>query len=77
MTDVLFPRLSEKQPDAEGVLATWLVATGDHVAAGQLIGEVMVDKVAADVFASATGRIELLVAEEQVVRQGEAIARVD
>jgi hypothetical protein len=35
---VLFPRLSEKEPDAEGVLATWFVSDGDQVASGQLLG---------------------------------------
>jgi pyruvate/2-oxoglutarate dehydrogenase complex dihydrolipoamide acyltransferase (E2) component len=77
MTDILFPRLSEEQPDAEGALATWFVADGDHVAAGQLIAEVMVDKVSGEVSAPAGGRIHLLVAEEQTVRQGDAIAQVD
>ena len=76
MTEVPFPRLSEK-PDAEGVLATWFVADGDPVGEGQLIGEVMVDKVSGEVHATASGRIHILVAEEQVVRQGQAIAQVD
>jgi pyruvate/2-oxoglutarate dehydrogenase complex dihydrolipoamide acyltransferase (E2) component len=77
MTDILFPRLSQEQPDAEGALATWFVADGDHVAEGQLIAEVMVDKVSGEVTAPAAGRIHLLVAEEQTARQGEPIAHVD
>ena len=43
MADVLFPRLSEEEPTAEGVLATWFVGDGDQVASGQLLGEVMVE----------------------------------
>jgi pyruvate/2-oxoglutarate dehydrogenase complex dihydrolipoamide acyltransferase (E2) component len=77
MTEVLFPRLSQEHPDAEGALATWFVANGDHVAEGQLIAEVMVDKVSGEVTAPAAGRIHLLVAEEQTARQGDAIAQVD
>jgi pyruvate/2-oxoglutarate dehydrogenase complex dihydrolipoamide acyltransferase (E2) component len=77
MTDILFPRLSHEQADAEGALATWFVADGDHVAEGQLVAEVMVDKVAAEVSAPAAGQIHLLVAEEQTVRQGDAIAQVE
>jgi pyruvate/2-oxoglutarate dehydrogenase complex dihydrolipoamide acyltransferase (E2) component len=77
MTDILFPRLSQEQPDAEGALATWFVADGDHVAKGQLVAEVMVDKVSGEVTAPADGRIHLLVAEEQTARQGEAIAQLD
>ncbi|GEO95181.1 hypothetical protein KTU01_13040 [Kocuria turfanensis] len=44
MTDVLFPSLHESDPETEGVLATWFVADGDTVAAGQLLGEVQVDR---------------------------------
>lgn len=77
MTDVRFPQLSEEQPDAEGVLATWLVGDGDQVVSGQLLGEVMVEKVSGEVLAPAAGRVRLLVAEDQTARQGEVIARVE
>jgi len=77
MAEVVFPRLSEKEPDAEGVLATWFVSDGDQVASGQLLGEVMVDKAAGEVLAPAAGRVHLLVGEYQTARQGEVIARVD
>jgi len=77
MAEVVFPRLSEKEPDAEGVLATWFVGDGDQVATGQLLGEVMVEKVSGEVLAPAAGRIRLLVAEDQTAHQGEVIARVD
>ncbi len=72
--NILFPQLSQEQPDAEGVLATWFVSDGDQVAAGQLIGEVMVEKVSGDVHAPASGRVHLLVAEDQIARQGDVIA---
>ena len=77
MTDVRFPQLSQEQPDAEGVLATWFVSDGDQVASGQLLGEVMVEKVSGEVLAPATGRVRLLVAEDQTARQGVVIARVE
>ena len=77
MTDVRFPQLSQEQPDAEGVLATWFVGDGDQVASGQLLGEVMVEKVSGEVLAPAAGRVRLLVAEDQTVRQGVVIARVE
>ncbi len=77
MADVVFPRLSEQDPIAEGVLATWFVSDGDQVANGQLLGEVMVDKVSGEVVAPAAGQVRLLVAEEQTARQGDVIARVD
>ena len=77
MADVLFPRLSEKEPTAEGVLATWFVGDGEQVASGQLLGEVMVDKVSGDVVAPTAGRVRLLVGEDQTARQGDVIAEVD
>ena len=77
MADVLFPRLSEQEPTAEGVLATWFVSDGDQVAGGQLLGEVMVEKVSGEVIAPTSGRVRLLVSEDQAARQGEVIAQVD
>ena len=76
MADVLFPKLSEEEPNAEGVLATWFVSDGDQVASGQLLGEVMVEKVSGEVTAPMSGRVHLLVSEDQAVRQGEVIAQV-
>ena len=77
MADVLFPRLSEKEPTAEGVLATWFVGDGEQVASGQLLGEVMVDKVSGEVVAPSSGRVRLLVGEDQIARQGDVIAQVE
>ncbi len=77
MADVLFPRLSEEEPTAEGVLATWFVSDGDQVASGQLLGEVMVEKVSGEVVAPTSGRVRLLVGEDETARQGDIIAQVD
>lgn len=77
MTDVLFPALSKETPDAEGVLATWFVSDGAAVAADQLLAEVQVDKVTAEVTAPAAGVVHLLVKEEDPVRQGVPIARIE
>ncbi len=76
MTDVVFPRLSDKQPDAEGVVATWLVDDGAPVSEGDLVGEVMVEKVSGELHAPASGTIHLHVAEEEVTRQGRVIATI-
>lgn len=77
MTEVRFPSLSEEKPDAEGVLATWFVTEGSAVAADQLIAEVQVDKVSAEVLAPTAGTVHLLVEEEAAVKQGEPIARIE
>ncbi len=77
MTDVVFPPLSAERPEAEGVLATWFVADGEHVRVDQLIAEVQVDKVSAEVPAPVSGTIHLLVGEDEAVVQGTPIARID
>ena len=77
MTDVLFPPLSKENSETDGILATWYVADGSAVAADQLIAEVQVDKVSADVLAPTAGTVRLLVEEEATVKQGSPIAQID
>lgn len=76
MTEVTFPQMSPERPDATGVLATWYAADGDAVTAGQLVGEVQMDKVDAEVFAPVTGTITLLADEGAELAQGAIIARI-
>jgi len=76
MTEVLFPQLSDEDPDGEGVLATWFVDEGATVAGGDLIAEVMVEKVTGEVRAPASGAIHLTVSEDDVVRQRSVIATI-
>ena len=77
MTDVPFPVVSAKDPDAEGILATWFVADGEQVSEGDLLAEVAVDKVDMEITAPAAGTIRLLVNEGEAARQGSVIARLD
>lgn len=76
-TDVPFPVLSAEHRDAEGVVSTWFVNDGETVTADQVIAEVQVDKVSADVPAPRAGTVRVLVPEEAVVRQGRPIARIE
>ena len=77
MTDVLFPPLSKETPDAEGLLVSWYVDEGATVTADQVVAEVQVDKVSAEVVAPSTGVLHRLVEEETAVRQGGLIGRID
>ena len=77
MTDVAFPPLSKQAPDAEGVLATWFVEDGDTVQEDQLLAEVQVDKVSAEIPAPVSGVVRRLVEQDTVVRQGTPIARIE
>ena len=77
MTSIVFPRLSDKDPDGEGVVATWFVDDGATVTVGQLVAEVAVEKVDAEVFAPADGIISITVGEGAAARQGAPIATID
>lgn len=76
MVDVPFPPLSQSEPDKEGVVATWFVAEGETVVAGQLLAEVQMDKVSAEVDSPADGVVHLTVAEQVPLRQGQQIATI-
>jgi len=77
MTEVRFPPLSKESATAEGVVSTWFVTDGEGVHADQLLAEVQVDKVAAEVPAPCDGTVHLLVTEGGAVAQGSPIARID
>lgn len=62
--------------DETGALSTWFVKNGEQVTEGDLIGELMSDKVTFEVLAPASGPITLLVEAEQEVRIGETLARI-
>ena len=75
--EVSFPILSRENPDAEGVLATCLVEEGETVRQDQLIAEVQLDKVSAEIDAPQAGIVRHLAAEGAVVRQGANIAVIE
>ena len=75
--EVIFPVMSKDDPTGEGVIGTWFALDGETVSEGQLIAEVQVDKVSADVYAPATGVIRHRVAEEASTNQGAVIADIE
>ena len=75
--EVVFPVMSQDDPTGEGVVGTWFALDGEHVTQGQLIAEVQVDKVSADVEAPAAGVLRHRVAEEAASNQGAVIAIIE
>ncbi len=73
---MLFPKLSSN-PNTEGVVVTWFVGQGDMVARDQLIAEVQVDKVDAEVLAPVAGTIQIITNEGEVTYQSSVIAQID
>ena len=74
-TPVKIPALGESV--TSGVIATWLVADGDFVEAGQPIFELETDKVTAEGNADVSGVIALKAAEGDEVEVGHVVAEID
>lgn len=62
--------------DSEGSISSWFYAEGDRVEAGDLLAEVMNEKVASELIALAGGTLEILVEAEQPVTKGQIVARI-
>jgi pyruvate/2-oxoglutarate dehydrogenase complex dihydrolipoamide acyltransferase (E2) component len=62
--------------DLEGALSLWLVENGDVVSTGDVLCEVMVEKVTLEVVSPAAGKITLLVQPDTPVSKGSVIARI-
>lgn len=76
MIEILFPVLSEKNPEAEGTVATWFAPDGAAVARGELLAEVAVDKVDMEITAPEARTLTHLVEEGAIVKQQTVIATI-
>ncbi len=75
--EVRFPEVSKEDPTTQGVVATWFVSDGETVRQDQLLAEVQVDKVTAEVNAPASGAIKIIIPEQAVVVQSTVIAYIE
>lgn len=64
------------EEDTEAVITTWLVSDGGRVSEGQLIAEIMVEKVQHEVRAPASGTIKISQPAEAVVPKGGEIGSI-
>ena len=62
--------------DSQAVITSWLVTDGGAVSEGQLIAEIMVEKVQHEIRAPASGTIKLTKEAEAVVSKGDEIASI-
>lgn len=76
MIDVLIPE-TLWDDDSEGAISAWFYASGESVTAGTVIGEVMNEKVAAELVAPAAGVLHIVTAAEEPVRKGQLVARIE
>ena len=75
MTDVTIPK-DFWDDDSEGSISSWFFADGDDVSEGDLIAEVMNEKVASELLAPGSGVLEIVVAAEEPVTKGQVVARI-
>ncbi len=76
MTDIIVP-YDLWEGDDEGVIVTWVYASGAIVQQGKLITELMVEKAQLELFAPVSGRLEILAPADTVVRKGAVIGTIE
>lgn len=75
ITDIPMPTLEAAGSDL--TVAAWLKQPGDHIQAGDVVAEVLTDKVNIEITSPVTGVLETIVAQEgQTVVAGDVLARV-
>ncbi len=76
IVDLKMPEMGEGVD--EGTIATWLKAKGDRIEQGEVIAELMTEKVNVEFPSPVSGKVvELLCEEGDVVKQDEVIAKVE
>ena len=76
MTDVLIPH-DLWSDDNEAAISAWLYETGDTVAAGAVIAEIMVEKSSYELLSPIGGTIQIVVEAEVPVAKGQRVAHID
>lgn len=76
MTDI---RISPDQwdDDYQGNLMTWIFDHGAYVSEGDVIAEIMVEKLQVDMIAPKSGILHHAVAENDLVEKGDVIGHVE
>lgn len=76
MTDI---RIADDQWDEDipGSLLSWIYEDGAEVEAGDVVAEIMVEKLQVELDAPARGRLVRAKAEGDLVARGEVIGRID
>jgi 2-oxoglutarate dehydrogenase E2 component (dihydrolipoamide succinyltransferase) len=73
--DIPLPKLDTAGSDI--TMAAWLKQPGDSIAAGEVIAEVLTDKVNIEIASPVTGVLEAILAKEgDTVVEGDPIARI-
>lgn len=76
MTKSIIVPMDLWEEDEEAVLTSWLVDNDSKVTIGQLVAEVMVEKISYEINSTCDGTITLISEEDDVVNKGSVIAEV-
>jgi len=60
----------------EGVISNWFFADGAAVKAGQVIAEIMVEKVEMELFAPESGILRILMESQSIIVRGSKIGEI-
>ena len=76
-TPLIIPQDLWDEDDATGSTLIWLVEDGSQVAKGDLIAEVLVEKLTMELEAPASGTLRIHVEPEGVVNRGDLVASIE
>lgn len=74
-TDVVVPS-DLWEEDSDAVITSWLASDGGEVSKGDVIAELMVEKIQYELVAPASGAIKIIKDVDEVVAKSERIATV-
>lgn len=77
MADIIVPEGLWSEPDKTGSIVVWLYPDGAEVKEGDVVAELMVEKVTFEIEAPATGKLRIAVEPEVPVELGAVLATVD
>ncbi|WP_448582597.1 lipoyl domain-containing protein [Thermaurantiacus sp.] len=76
-TPVIIPNDLWDEDDKTGSIVVWLYKDGAQVKEGDLIAEVLVEKVTLELVAPASGTLRIRVEPEVVVNKGDEVAVIE
>lgn len=76
-TRLIIPRDLWEEDDATGSTLIWLVEDGAQVSKGEMIAEVLVEKLTMELEAPASGTLRIHVEPEGVVNRGDHVASIE
>ncbi len=65
------------EEDNEAVITSWLISNGGSVNEGEIIAELMVEKIQHELAAPASGKLTIRKDIDEVVAKGDTVATID